>query len=171
QISSTKPSQQNFASWWDADLLREILDGTTITKWNYLTSSGSSILSPSGLSSNNGTKSTPCLSGDILGDWREEVIWRSSANNELRIYTTTIAATNRFYTLMHDPQYRCAIAWQNTGYNQPPHPGFYIGPQMNPPPVSPMVDANLVWGGAASSNWDAGATSDSFTNLVWMSNY
>ena len=72
---------------------------------------------------------------------------------------------------MHDPQYRCAIAWQNTGYNQPPHPGFYIGPQMYPPPISPMSDANLVWGGAASSNWDEGATSDWFTNRVWMSNY
>jgi rhamnogalacturonan endolyase len=171
QISTTKPSQQNFAIWWDADLLREILDGTTITKWNYLTSSGSSIFAPGGLSSNNGTKATPCLSADLLGDWREEVIWRTSDNTELRVYTTTIVATNRFYTLMHDPQYRCAIAWQNTGYNQPPHPGFYIGPQMYPPPVSPMSDANLVWSGAASSNWDEGTTSDWFTNRVWMSDY
>jgi hypothetical protein len=107
---------------------------------------------PGGLSSNNGTKSTPCLSADILGDWREEVIWRSSANNELRIYSTIIVATNRFYTLMHDPQYRCAIGWQNTGYNQPPHPGFYIGPQMYPPPVSPMSPANLVWGGGGGTS-------------------
>ena len=92
------------------------------------------ILSPSGLASNNGTKATPTLSGDILGDWREEVIWPTTDGSELRIYTTTIPTDRRMYTLMHDPQYRLAIAWQNVAYNQPPHPSFYIGPQMKPPP-------------------------------------
>ena len=28
---------------------------------------------------------------------------------------------------MHDPQYRLSVAWQNVGYYQPPHPGFYLG--------------------------------------------
>jgi rhamnogalacturonan endolyase len=82
----------------------------------------------------NGTKSTPCLSADIFGDWREEVIWRTADNRELRIYTTTIPTEHRFYTLMHDPQYRLAIVWQNVAYNQPPHPGFYLGVGMKPPP-------------------------------------
>ena len=27
-------------------------------------------------------------------------------------------------SLMQDRQYREAVAWQNTAYNQPPHPGF-----------------------------------------------
>ena len=36
---------------------------------------------------------------------------------------------------MHDPQYRVAIAWQNSAYNQPPHPSFYIGEDMGPAPV------------------------------------
>jgi rhamnogalacturonan endolyase len=27
---------------------------------------------------------------------------------------------------MHDSQYRTAVAWQNTAYNQPPHPSFYL---------------------------------------------
>ncbi|MFM2296111.1 MAG: hypothetical protein RLZZ350_2524, partial [Verrucomicrobiota bacterium] len=102
QISSSHPSQENFCCWWDADTLRETLDGTTIYKWNWLTAANNSILSPAGLASNNSTKSTPCLSADILGDWREEVIWRTSDNLNLRIYTTTTLATNRFYTLMHD---------------------------------------------------------------------
>ena len=35
---------------------------------------------------------------------------------------------------MHDPQYRLSIAWQNVGYNQPPHPGFFLGDGMKPPP-------------------------------------
>ncbi len=83
-----KPSNmhQNFGVWWDADLLRETLDNTTIGDWNFNTAGRSNLVSfansginnSSGLSANNGTKSTPNLSGDILGDWREEVIWRTS---------------------------------------------------------------------------------------------
>lgn len=135
----------NFGVWWDADLYRELLDGTTIANWtlpgggrsNYdldPATSGTQGFAP-GASSNNGTKSTPALSGDILGDWREEVIWRTSDNTELRIFTTIISATNRLVTLMHDVQYREAIAWQNTAYNQPPHPSFFLGNGMATPPA------------------------------------
>src|SRR6185295_16271592 len=138
QISATKPSI-NFGIWWDGDLLRELLDDTSITKWNWLAGNTTSLLSPAGLASNNGTKATPNLSGDILGDWREEVVWRESGNSALRIYTTTIPTTNRIYTLMHDRQYREAIAWQNSGYNQPPHPSFFLGDGMAPPPTPNIV--------------------------------
>ena len=79
------------------------------------------------MSSNNGTKSTPGLSADLFGDWREEVVWRTTDNSALRIYSTPHQTNLRIATLMHDIQYRVAIAWQNTGYNQPPHPSFYIG--------------------------------------------
>jgi hypothetical protein len=125
----------NFAVWWDADLLRETLDGTTISKWDWNTHSSTTLLSASGCSSNNSTKSTPCLSADLLGDWREEVLWRTTDSRELRLYTTTIPAENRLTTLMHDSQYRLAVAWQNVGYNQPPHPSFYLGDGMARPPV------------------------------------
>lgn len=138
-ITTSRPSQMNFMSWWDGDLLREILDNTTIYKWNWENNTSNAILAPSGVSSNNSTKATPALSADILGDWREEVIWRSSDNTSLRIYTTTIPTTNRIFTLMHDHQYRAAIAWQNTGYNQPPHPSFYIGEGMTTPPQPNIV--------------------------------
>jgi len=84
--------------------------------------------------SNNGTKSTPALSADLFGDWREEVVWRSADNKELRIYTTVAPTKYRFYTFMHDPQYRLSIAWQNVAYNQPPHTSFFIGEGMNKPP-------------------------------------
>ncbi len=77
------------------------------------------LLSPQGCASNNGSKATPALSADIFGDWREEVIWRSADNSELRIYTTTRPTEYRFPTLMHDPQYRLSVAAQNVGYNQP----------------------------------------------------
>jgi rhamnogalacturonan endolyase len=133
QIAATKPSI-NFGVWWDADPLRELLDNITISKWNWTTGTLSTLLAPAGVASNNGTKATPALSADIFSDWREEVIWRTSDNTALRIYTTTIPAANRFYTLMHDRQYRAAIAWQNVAYNQPPHPSFFLGDGMSAPP-------------------------------------
>ncbi|WUI10310.1 rhamnogalacturonan lyase [Micromonospora sp. NBC_00421] len=128
-----KPSSANFLAWWDGDPVRELLDGTKIDK--YGTGGETRLLTGSDVASNNGTKSTPALSGDILGDWREEVIWRTSDNRALRIYSTPTQTSTRIYTLMHDPQYRAAIAWQNTAYNQPPHPGFFIGDGMSTPPT------------------------------------
>lgn len=138
QISGSKPSI-NHAVWWDGDLLRELLDGTTISKWNWNTGTAPSILSPAGIASNNGSKANPSLTADILGDWREEVIWRESNSSALRIYTTVEPTTFRFYTLMHDRQYREAIAWQNVGYNQPPHPSFFLGDGMAAPPTPNIV--------------------------------
>jgi rhamnogalacturonan endolyase len=126
-ISEKTPVSCNFAVWWDGDLLREILDGNWIGKWNWEKSELERILTAEGSRASNGSKSTPVLSGDILGDWREEVIWRSADNRELRIYTTTLPTEHRMVTLMQDRQYRLAIAWQNIGYNQPPHPGFHLG--------------------------------------------
>lgn len=167
QIGTTKPTSQNFACYWDADLLREPLDGTTIYKWNPASSTTSTIFSGAGIASNNSTKSTPNLSADLFGDWREEIIWRTSDNLNLRIYTTTTVATNRLVTLMHDPAYRVAIAWQNTAYNQPPHPGYYIGPGMYPAPLPPISTADLVWRGGGANTWDAGVTADWVTNGIW----
>ena len=171
-ITGGKPSNMfhNFGVWWDADLSRELLDATTIGDWvnggraNFdldPATSGSQQYAP-GCSSNNGTKSTPCLSADLFGDWREEVVWRTSDNTELRIFTTRVAASSRLVTLMHDPQYRLAIAWQNVGYNQPPHPGFYLGQDMSAPPRPPIWNGDLIWKGAAGAGnvWDSGATAN-----------
>jgi rhamnogalacturonan endolyase len=133
KISDTKPRSCNMGIWWDGDLLRELLDGTTISKWDYASGTTSTLLTATGCSRNNGSKSNPCLCADILGDWREEVIWRTSDNKELRIYTTTIPAERRLPTLMHDPVYRLGVAWQNVAYNQPAHTGFYLGEGMNKP--------------------------------------
>ncbi len=132
--SERKPRSCNFGVWWDGDLLRELLDRTTISKWNWQEQSETSLLSASGCSSNNGTKATPCLCADILGDWREEVVWRTADSRELRIYTTTIPTEHRLYTLMHDPIYRISAALQNVGYNQPTQPGFYLGDGMRAAP-------------------------------------
>ncbi|WDF44516.1 rhamnogalacturonan lyase [Streptomyces sp. T12] len=131
-VASRKPGSSNFLAWWDGDTTRELLDGTHIDK--YGTSGDTRLLTGSGVHSNNGTKSTPSLSGDILGDWREEVIWPTSNNTALRIYSTPYQTNTRITTLLHDTQYRTALAWQNTAYNQPPHPSFFIGGNMPTPP-------------------------------------
>lgn len=128
------PRQMNFAVWWDGDDLRELLDKNQISKWDWKTGEAKPLLTAVGMTSNNGTKATPTLSADILGDWREEVVWRAEDNRSLRIYATPYATERRLVTLMHDPQYRVSIAWQNTAYNQPPHTSFYLGEGMKTPP-------------------------------------
>jgi len=128
------PRSMNFVIWWDGDLLRELLDRNVIAKWDWQNGKLETLLTAEGCTANNGSKATPTLSADLFGDWREEVIWRTTDNKELRIYTTTIPTRYRLTTLMHDPQYRLSIAWQNVAYNQPPHTSFYLGEGMKPPP-------------------------------------
>jgi len=131
----------NMGIFWDGDVLSEILNGTTIDKWDYENAQTKRLLNTADYNcrSNNGTKSNPVLSADILGDWREEVIYRTADSKELRIFSTSIPTEHRFYTLMHDPQYRLSIAWQNVAYNQPPHTGFHMGEGMKNPPKPNIV--------------------------------
>jgi len=121
------PRQTNFAIWWDGDRLRELLDGTTISKWDWQAGRAVPLLQATDAASNNGTKANPALQADIFGDWREEMVLRSADNRELRIYETPFPTTHRYLTLMQDPVYRLGVAWQNTAYNQPPHTSFYLG--------------------------------------------
>ena len=118
----------NFGIWWDGDLLRELLDRETVTKYNWQQGTIDMLQHFDGCQFNNGTKSNPCLQADFLGDWREEVITRNRESTELRIYTTTIPTPYRIDCLLQDIPYRLSVAYQNVGYNQPPEPGFYLGP-------------------------------------------
>ena len=119
----------NFAVYWDGDLGRELLDGNKLVKYSiksgteriYYNSKNSTL--PGSI--NNSTKSNACLTADLFGDWREEIVLRYG--DGVRIYFSTIPTNYRLTTLMHDSQYRCAIAWQNVGYNQSPHTSYYIG--------------------------------------------
>lgn len=148
QELSAKPRSMNFLAWWDGDLLRELLDGTTLSKWDYQGGRTNTLLNggSNGARSSNGTKATPTLSGDIFGDWREEIIWHNENNRQLMVYTTNIPTEHRLRTLMHDPQYRVAIAWQNVAYNQPPHPSFFLGDGMETPPKPDIhyADGNYI---------------------------
>ena len=140
-------SSINSGIWWTGDLHRELLwhdwRGSygvgRIDKWDWETESLEEMKEFTGTRSNNWTKGNPCLSGDLLGDWREEVVWRATDSSHLRLYATTEPTDHRMYTPLHDPQYRTAIARQNSGYNQPPWPSFFLGHGMDSPP-RPNVD-------------------------------
>ena len=120
----------NMTVWWDGDLLREMLDGNVVGKYNWRVETYTPLATFEGTAANNGTKATPCLQGDIIGDWREEILLRTADNTALRLYVSTIPTAYRFHTFLEDPVYRISIATQNVGYNQPTQPGFYFGPDL-----------------------------------------
>jgi rhamnogalacturonan endolyase len=121
----------NFGIWWDGDLLRELLDHGTVTKYNWETKTVDEVVRFPGIVFNNGSKSNPCLAADILGDWREEVVARTPDSSELRIFVSTVPTEHRINCLMEDIPYRLSTAAQNVGYNQPSEPGFYLGPDQS----------------------------------------
>lgn len=130
----------NFRIYWDGDLQDELLaNGRAphfppyIQKWNgkeavaLPLSNGKQLFEMGHSVSCNWTKATPNLQADLFGDWREEVIyWDESDAAHLNIFTTNIPTDYRVPTLMHDHIYRMGVAWQNVGYNQPPHLGYYL---------------------------------------------
>ncbi len=117
----------NMAVWWDGDLLRELLDHETVSKYDWQEKAVRSLQRFEECQFNNGTKSNPCLQADVLGDWREEVLVRTADNQHLRLYVSTLPTTYRFHTFLEDPVYRLSIVYQNVSYNQPTQPGFFFG--------------------------------------------
>ncbi|HAG12992.1 MAG TPA: hypothetical protein DCG49_03915, partial [Ruminococcus sp.] len=138
-IGSSKPAQ-NFFIYWDGDLEREILDGTAISKMNGANKIDR-LFTASGCASNNGSKNVPSISVDLFGDWREELILRTEDNQKLRIWCTTANTDVRLTTLMHDMQYRMQAGCEQSCYNQPPHPSYYLGSDA-PLPARPNIIVN-----------------------------
>ncbi len=120
----------NFAVWWDGDLLREMLDHETVSKYIPKEHACRPLMQMFDCQFNNGTKSNPSLAADILGDWREEVITRTRDNEHLRIYISPMPTEYRFHTFLQDPVYRLNVAVQNVAYNQPTNVGFYFGAEL-----------------------------------------
>ena len=151
EISSTD-FDLNFRIYWDGDLLEESLNGSGANTTMRIHKMGKgNIETLAGSICNNDTKATPCYQGDVFGDWREEVITRTS-NNRVRIYTTVIPTEWRNYTLWHDMQYRQAMVWQMCGYNQPPHTSYFIGELEGitmAPPALTMTDRTEVKNGGS----------------------
>lgn len=146
-VASSAPGvTMNFRIYWDGDILEESFDyasrndnGDGIEGAVYKYGSSSPIFVSNGCMTNNNTKGNPCIQADLFGDWREEIVLRTNDDRKLRIYTTIIPTAHRNYTLMHDKQYRQAIYWQMTAYNQPPHVSYFLGNAegitVPPPPV------------------------------------
>ena len=127
-LNTTNGMAQNFRCYWDGDLQEETFNysnGKNTAGAVYKPGTATSWLLTGSLT-NNDTKGTPCFMGDILGDWREEFIMRT-ANNRIRIYTTTIETKWRNYSLWYDHQYRNGMVWEMCGYNQPPHVSYFLG--------------------------------------------
>ncbi len=153
----TKKPGLDYRIYWDGDLCDESLDAgdaTVFTISNY--DSGTSWQLEGSLS-NNSTKGTPCMTCDIFGDWREEVVARTS-DGSIRVYTTTIPTSYRLATLLADKQYRNAMVWQMNGYNQPPAVSYFVG-QIEGITAAPPAETNLgrdevASGGAIGSSLD-----------------
>ena len=147
----------NFRIYWDGDLCEETfnyLNGKNTEGCIAKYGSWTPIYTCTGSMTNNDTKGTPCYQGDILGDWREEIIMRTAAGN-IRIYSTPKETKWRNYTLWHDHQYRNAMVWQMCGYNQPPHVSYFLGElegiTMAPPPLTMTGRTEVAGGGTIGS--------------------
>ena len=132
----------NWRIYWDGDLLEEGLDGANSREGaaRVFKANGTIVFTADGTANCNWTKNTPSATGDILGDWREEIIVRTTDNKYVRVYTTNIATNYRNYTLWHDHQYRQGMVWESIGYNQPPHASYFLGEMegitVAPPPLT-----------------------------------
>ncbi len=129
-------SAQNFRIYWDGDIYDEIVNDKGgshnqpyLEKYNGggLVVDGKRIFEHGYSQSCNGTKTTPCLQADIFGDWREEIIFfNGNDKTTLNIFASSRETDARVPCLLSDHVYRMGIAWQNVGYNQPPHLGYYL---------------------------------------------
>ena len=150
----------NFRIYWDGDLLEEGLDGASSREGaaRVFKADGTVVFTADGTANCNWTKNTPSATGDILGDWREEIIVRTSDNRYVRVYTTNIATNYRNYTLWHDHQYRQGMVWESVGYNQPPHASYFLGELENitiaPPPLTMTGRTEVANGGTIGSSLD-----------------
>lgn len=150
----------NFRIYWDGDLCEEILNspGTEReAKIDKIVGTGvNRIFTSSGCKMNNWSKNNPGATGDILGDWREEMVLRTGDNANLRIYTTITPTQHRIYTLWHDHQYRNAMVWQSIGYNQPPHLSYFLGElegiTIAPPPLTMTGRTEVANGGTIGTD-------------------
>lgn len=93
--------------WWDADDQKEILINGKIVNFE-----GDTLLEVDG---------KVLLVGDIIGDWREEIVTGSKGN--LKIYSSTIPTEKTKITAMQDRQYRLGISRSTMGYPISPQLG------------------------------------------------
>lgn len=136
----------NCRIYWDGDLYDEFFDKSIIAHWNPSSKSFDRYKFNNGNYTwgelNNASKNNPCVLGDILGDWREEMVtWSNTDMDKTKdsngniIYTirgnfyliigaTSYETSYRIPHLLDDVDYRAQVILQNSVYNQPPHLSF-----------------------------------------------
>jgi rhamnogalacturonan endolyase len=130
QLTTSTPGT-NQSIRWAADLTTQILDGSGANTPSIVDWTRGPLLTATDTRTNNGTKGNAGLIADVFGDWREELLVRTTDSSALRIFTSTEVTTHKLTTLMHDVQYRAEVARQQTAYNQPSYPGFYLASDMD----------------------------------------
>ena len=127
----------NMRVYWDGDLLEEFMDSPGVERaptvykapgQNEVGTNRSYTNSRCWMGQgnlNNSSKNNPCFLGDILGDWREEIVTRT--DDKLIIQISSYPSPWGITSLWYDHVYRNGMAWQSVGYNQPPHTSFFLG--------------------------------------------
>lgn len=132
---------------WAADLTTQVIDGADYLGPVHTGVINDTIhgimLKPEDTLTNNGSKGNPCLVADIFGDFREEILLRTKDDKAIRIYMNTELTNHKLFTLMHDTQYRCGVAWQNNCYNQPCYTKFYYADDMDFKDVLPALAKSI----------------------------
>lgn len=135
-----EPEQQPWphqAVWWDGDLSRELINDDVLEKWDPENPTESQSVPELFRWRDYGAinpleEKNPAFFGDILGDWREEIIVTNKDYDELIIFTSDIPTPIRLYTLPHNPAYRNAL--NEKGYMMTPHVDYFLGHRMKTPP-------------------------------------
>lgn len=152
---SGKSPASNASIFWDGDLLSEIQDhrfdsdaykplAVNLAKWDYENNQEVTLFDSTEILSNNGTKGNTGLTADILGDWREEIISRSSSGqNKIRIYASTIQTDYVVPCLLENRAYRQGVAWQNVAYNQPANLSYLLSEGLITAQLTAQEDRSL----------------------------
>jgi hypothetical protein len=171
QLTATNP-WPNQILWWDGDLRTEEIGTEVIDKWDPVAGAKTRVLTMYKNGCSFGGRDNPVFFGDILGDWRTEVVCMNTDMTELQVYTTNIATTTRLYTMMHNPAYRNHTTIK--GYMQSPLPDYYLGTGMSMPPAPNIryagtgtfqAEAAVVGGGSVVMSNRAGYNGSGFVDF------
>ena len=151
------------AVWWGPDMARWALNGVNSSgsnvafhKFNSSTLRMDRDL-PNLYNENNGNGAyyfaaafgaRAAFWGDLIGDWREEMIFVRSNHTGFVVLSTWEQTNIRQYHLMQNPAYRGQTTAR--GYYQTPDVDFYMAADMPQPPVAPVQQADIYF---TSAGW------------------
>ncbi len=134
-----KPTSCNMAIWFGPGLNRQLFNETSVHQQYDETRAGTDsdpytkgrrifTLDKYDVSKINGTKGNPAWYGDMLGDWREEIIMPDATRtHDIKVFSTWYPTDYLIPYLMSDHVYEMSAMNENVGYNMPTQTGFYIG--------------------------------------------